>query len=96
MLFADRPISDILPTLPGKRQRATFVFHPGDSHQREGFTVSIQESQRHNPTTVPICPRCLKPMVLKGKRPMPFTNLAEETYRCEICGTETKRIIKDR
>ncbi len=66
MLFADRPISDILPTLPGKRQRSTFVFHPGDSHQREGFTVSIQESQRHNPTTVPICPRCLKPMVLKG------------------------------
>jgi C4-type Zn-finger protein len=63
---------------------------------REHFTVSIQESQRHNPTTVPICPRCLKPMVLKGKRPMPFTNLAEETYRCENCGTETKRIIKDR
>jgi len=35
-------------------------------------------------------------MVLKGKRPMPFTNLAEVTYRCETCGTETKRIIKDR
>jgi hypothetical protein len=35
-------------------------------------------------------------MVLKGKRPMPFTNLAEETYRCEACSTETKRIIKDR
>jgi hypothetical protein len=62
----------------------------------EGFSVSIQESQRHNQATVPTCPRCLKPMVLKGKRPMPFTNLAEETYRCETCGTETKRIIKDR
>jgi hypothetical protein len=35
-------------------------------------------------------------MVLKGKRPMPFTNPAEETYRCETCGTESKRIIKDR
>jgi hypothetical protein len=35
-------------------------------------------------------------MVWKGKRPMPLTNLAEETYRCETCGTETKRISKDR
>jgi len=35
-------------------------------------------------------------MVLKGKRPMPFTNLAEETCRCETCGTETQRIVKDR
>jgi len=31
-----------------------------------------------------------------GAEGQPFTNLAEETYRCEICGTETKRIIKDR
>ena len=91
-----RLISDILSPLPGKRQGATFVFNPGDRHHREAFTVSIQESQRHNPTGIPNCPRCLKPMVLKGKRPMPFTNLAEEIYRCETCGTETKRIIKDR
>jgi len=34
-------------------------------------------------------------MVLKGKRPMPFTDLSEETYRCETCGTETKSIVKD-
>jgi hypothetical protein len=34
-------------------------------------------------------------MVLKGKRQMPFTNLAEVAYRCETCGTETKRIIKE-
>jgi hypothetical protein len=35
-------------------------------------------------------------MVLEGKRPMPFTNFAEEIYRCETCGTDTKRIIRDR
>ncbi len=89
-------VSDILSALPGERQGATFVFDPGDRTSQGSVPVSIQESQRHNPTGIPICARCLKPMVLKGKRPMPFTDLSEETYRCETCGTETKRIVKDR
>jgi hypothetical protein len=33
--------------------------------------------------------------VLEGKRPMPSTNLVETTYRCDICGTRTKRIVKE-
>jgi hypothetical protein len=61
----------------------------------EVFAVSIQES-RHIPSTVPTCPCCQKAMVLKGKRQMPFTNLAEEIHRCEGCDMERKRIVKDR
>src|SRR5262249_52566336 len=72
------------------------VLHePGFRHRRKAFTVSVQLS-RYNNTTVPICRWCLKSVVLKSKRQMPFTNLAEEIYLCESCGAETKRIIKDR
>jgi C4-type Zn-finger protein len=56
---------------------------------------SQEGSQRRNSPTVPICPGCRSAMVLTGKRSMPLTNLMEVTYRCEKCGTETKRMIKE-
>ncbi len=43
------------------------------------------------------CPGCRTPMVLVEKRHILFSDgRAEITYRCETCGTETKRMIKDR
>jgi len=30
-----------------------------------------------------------------SKRPLPSTNLVEVIYRCEACGTKTKRMVKD-
>ncbi len=53
------------------------------------------DTRRRSSPTVPICPGCRKPMVLEGKRSLPSTNLAEVTYRCETCGTRTKRMVKE-
>ncbi len=53
------------------------------------------DTQRLSSPTVPICPGCRKPMVLEGERPMPSTNLVEVIYRCETCGTRTKRMVKE-
>ncbi len=50
--------------------------------------MSIQQTRRHSQTAIPICYECLNPMVASGKRQMPFTNLAEVTYRCDACSTE--------
>jgi hypothetical protein len=57
--------------------------------------VSLADSRLRNSPIVPICPGCREPMVLKGKRPMPLTELTEVRYCCETCGTETKRMVKE-
>jgi DNA-directed RNA polymerase subunit RPC12/RpoP len=43
----------------------------------------------------PTCPSCRKPMVFKGKRSLPHTELAEIIYRCATCDLETRRMVKD-
>jgi len=53
------------------------------------------EARQRTSPMVPICPGCRKSMVLEGKRPLPSTNLVEVTYRCEACGTRTKRMVKE-
>ncbi len=68
---------------------------------RGGYFVSTQSTQddarRRSPSGIPTCPGCQKTMVFKDKKSILFTDgLADVTYRCETCGTETKRTIKDR
>jgi hypothetical protein len=42
------------------------------------------------------CPGCVIPMTLMDLQPIMFTSqLYRGTYRCERCGTETKREFKD-
>ncbi len=51
---------------------------------------------RRSPLGSPICPGCRKTMVFKDKEHILFSNgLTDVTYRCESCGTETKRTVKD-
>jgi RNase P subunit RPR2 len=59
--------------------------------------VSTQNNTRpRSSPTVPICPGCRKPMVFVEKRHILFSDgLLEVTYRCETCGTETQRIVKE-
>ena len=60
--------------------------------------VSTREDdvRRRSPLGIPICPGCQKTMVFKDKEHILFSNgLTDVTYRCESCGTETKRTIKD-
>jgi RNase P subunit RPR2 len=60
-------------------------------------TQSTQDdARRRGPFGVPICPGCRKTMVFTDKENILFADgLADVTYRCETCGTETKRTIKD-
>jgi len=53
------------------------------------------KNNKRSSSTIPICPGCLKPMVLESKRPLPSTNFVEITYRCETCGFRTKRMVKE-
>lgn len=59
--------------------------------------MSTQNNTRpRSSPTVPICPGCRKPMVFVEKTRILFSDgRVEVTYRCETCGTETQRIVKE-
>ena len=42
------------------------------------------------------CPGCAEVMTVMTREPVPDTDgLVDIVYRCEICGTETRRTVKD-
>jgi DNA-directed RNA polymerase subunit RPC12/RpoP len=42
------------------------------------------------------CPGCTAAMTVMSREPVPDTDgLVDIVYRCEICGTETRRTVKD-
>jgi len=52
--------------------------------------------QRRDASTAPNCPGCRTPMIVLDKNKVMFTDgRVEVTYRCETCGTETMRIVKE-
>jgi DNA-directed RNA polymerase subunit RPC12/RpoP len=52
--------------------------------------------QRRNTFTAPDCPGCRQRMIFVDKKKVMFTDgRVEVTYRCETCGTETMRIVKE-
>jgi hypothetical protein len=77
-------------------ENSDIISRPADRAPREGFAVSTQDILRGNSATIPICPDCHEPMVFKGKKHIPLTNLADVRYRCDTCDVENKRTIKDR
>jgi hypothetical protein len=59
--------------------------------------INGHSGHRHqnSPATVPICPDCRNPMVLKGKKKILFTHgRANALYRCETCMIEATRTVK--
>jgi len=43
----------------------------------------------------PACPQCRRPMQIRVVEPLMFARDVDDmTYRCEACGTESKRAIK--
>ena len=43
----------------------------------------------------PVCPQCQSAMRLRTVEPVMFARDVDDmTYRCEACGTESKRAIK--
>src|SRR5205085_2603301 len=92
-LATSAPLGDILSTL--NRAEFGLLSSRWGTARKQATTVSVQES-RYIPHTVPTCHKCLTPMVLWVRREVPLTNLGEETYRCQTCNTERKRMVKDR
>jgi hypothetical protein len=45
--------------------------------------------------TPPLCPQCRRAMNIRVVEPVMFARDVDDmTYRCEACGTETKRAVK--
>jgi hypothetical protein len=43
-----------------------------------------------------LCPGCAAPMTITSREPVLGTDgLVDIVYRCEICGTQTRRVVKD-
>jgi RNase P subunit RPR2 len=60
--------------------------------------VPDSPNQVSGPTAVGIvvCPGCTAPMIITSREPVAGTDgLVDIVYRCEICGTETRRTVKD-
>ena len=52
--------------------------------------------QKGTSPAIPHCPGCAKPMIVKERKPIMFSNgLVDVIYVCETCGTETTRTVKD-
>jgi hypothetical protein len=64
----------------------------------EGVGASHMDAlENYRPFPKVQCPGCAIPMQLMDLQPIMFTSqLYRGTYRCERCGTETKREFKDR
>ena len=52
-------------------------------------------SRSGKPLPVVVCPGCQIAMIPLRKSPVPLTEQVEIVYRCDKCGTETKRQIRD-